>query len=368
MTKTSDSIAGDVTFVAACHCRRSTLSFTVPATSLPLPVHFCHCDICRHTHGTLCSVHANIPRPKIDFSSYTEYHSSDKVSRWFCSTCGAHVVDRAIETQKDQGTDHEPLNLEKWHIAVCLVEAGETVWDFQSHIFVDSTRDGGLAILLPQIGNKKLKLWKRKPVATVISAEPGDWSGPIPQNVRENAITHEHTYLEAKCHCGGISFFISRPTEEHNAAIPSSLRPTDDSKYPAIHDACTTCRLTLSSFPVSWLFVPKAALLTCPVSRTSYPEDGILGTAKSYTSSEGVRRTFCGRCGAGVAYSCADRPDLVDIAAGLLQLGSGGGKAQGVRAEEWIEWKTVRVGWEGDALWKESVLALKEGLRVQPSN
>lgn len=90
--------------------------------------------------------------------------------------------------------------------------------------------------------------------------------------------------------------------------------------------------------------VPIAALSLCFKTPTPYPVDGMLGMAKLYTSSRGVQHTFCGKCGAGVPYSCTYRPDMVNIAVGLLHVGSVESQVRGVRAEEWMEWTTSRVG------------------------
>lgn len=40
---------------ARCHCKAIDYTIDLPETALPLPVHLCHCSICRHTHGTLVS-------------------------------------------------------------------------------------------------------------------------------------------------------------------------------------------------------------------------------------------------------------------------------------------------------------------------
>jgi hypothetical protein len=79
---------------------------------------------------------------------------------------------------------------------------------------------------------------------------------------------------------------------------------------------------------------------------------------KAYKSSEGVDRTFCGTCGAIVTYRCDDRPSSVDVAVGLLEADSG------VRAEEWLEWRTHRLAFEEDCKWENFLHGIKEGLRV----
>ncbi len=50
------------TLTAQCYCKSVHFTVTVPASSLPLPVHLCHCPTCRYTHGTPCIFHASLPR------------------------------------------------------------------------------------------------------------------------------------------------------------------------------------------------------------------------------------------------------------------------------------------------------------------
>ncbi|KAH7397207.1 Mss4-like protein, partial [Pyrenochaeta sp. MPI-SDFR-AT-0127] len=325
------------TFTASCHCRHSTLSFTVPVSRIPLPVHFCHCSACRHTHGTLCSIHTRIPRPEVNLSSFTAYESSNRVTRWFCSTCGAHMLDRALEEGETEG---------RWYVAVSVVDAEEEVWDFQKHIFVQSTGDGGLATLLGEIHGKQLTLWKERPNRDKEFEHTGDWIGPSTTstspstNIAESAEhggNQEKNILKARCHCNGISFSISRPRgAETWSGMDPTLLPRDRKKYFAVHDACTTCRFTSSSRIVSWFFPSRTSITIAPPwpEHIPYPDDGLFGTAKLYESSDGVRRTFCGVCGATVSYWCRERAEMVDFAVGLLE-----GEGQGVRREDWLEWR-----------------------------
>ena len=45
-----------------------------------------------------------------------------------------------------------------------------------------------------------------------------------------------------------------------------------------------------------------------------------------------------------MAYQCEDRPEMVDIGVGLLNARSG------VRAKEWLEWRTEKCAYEGDVV------------------
>ncbi|KAJ4992437.1 family 12 glycoside hydrolase [Stagonosporopsis vannaccii] len=326
-------------FHATCHCRASTLSFTVPTSSLPLAVHFCHCSICRRSTGALCTAGTIIPEPAVNLSTLTAYKSSEYLTRWFCSTCGAHLL----------GTI-QLGNLKKWFVSAPSVDAEEGVWDFAGHVFVGSTGDGGLATLLRSIGGKELGLWE------AWSGKSAAWHASE-RTERINVVAHtENDRLHARCHCGGIEFYVSRPTgHETFTEVDENYVRKDRDKWLAVHDVCNTCRLAISTWVISWFF-PSRNHITLK-DGSPYPADGIFGTAKAYSSSPGVDRTFCGKCGAAASYVCDDRPQIVDVPVGLLD-------GDDVRAEDWLEWRTYKLAWEDDAVWKSVREALKKGLQA----
>ena len=62
-----------------------------------------------------------------------------------------------------------------------------------------------------------------------------------------------------------------------------------------------------------------------------------------YHSSSDVQRTFCGKCSATVFYWCDDRPELIDLAVGILRA------EDGAMARQWLEWKWGKVVWKEEA-------------------
>jgi hypothetical protein len=237
----------------------------------------------------------------------------------------------------------------KWFVSAPSVDAEEEVWNFAGHVFVGSTGDGGLATLMQDIGGKELGLWE-------------EWSGRSapwhPSDRTTNSKANEpqgQDQLHAHCHCGGMEFYISRPTgNETFTEVDENNVRKHKSKWLAIHDVCTSCRLTISTFVISWIFPTRKKIMLTDGS--PYPLDGVFGTAKSYSSSKGVDRTFCGKCGAAVSYICDERPQIVDIAAGLLD-------TEDARAEDWLEWRSYKLAWEDDAVWKNARDALRAGLQ-----
>ncbi|KAF2742773.1 hypothetical protein M011DRAFT_379280, partial [Sporormia fimetaria CBS 119925] len=315
------------TLTAHCHCDRTRLSFIVLTSSLPIPVHFCHCTICRRTHGTLASIHARLKLGPttgvaVDLTTLTAYRSSENVTRYFCSTCGAQLYDHS---KNDAGE-------ENYYFAVSLIDAPESTWDFKRHIHVGSTRDGGLASWLPRIGDLDITTFQPPPTLTSQSRGPD-------------------AKLHARCHCNGISFLILPPSSPAVFfTTDPTVTPTDKSKWYALNDVCHSCRLVSGCAIVSWMF-PLASHLRLE-NGLAWPADHVFGTARKHRSSEGVERTFCGTCGATVAYVCEERGGMVDVAVGLVDEvdWDKGEEGRGGRLEGWLEWRRDGLGFKEDAV------------------
>jgi hypothetical protein len=241
----------------------------------------------------------------------------------------------------------------QWYVAISMIDAEEAVWDIHSHFHVGTTGDGGLASWVKAIGGKELRVWKAGSTKDPEHQESGDFKSlafPPPQG---NPAAAEK--LKASCHCGGVEFYISRPQgPDAYKGMPELMVPKDKSKWYAIHDVCDTCRLVSGSAIVSWAF-PSHAALSLP-DGSPWPSSHVFGTGKSYKSSKEVTRTFCGTCGAIVSYACDDRPEMIDIAAGLLE-------TNGVRGEDWLEWRTHKLAYEEDCKYPALLEALKVGLK-----
>jgi hypothetical protein len=238
----------------------------------------------------------------------------------------------------------------RWFVSAASVDAEEEVWDFAAHIYVGSTGDGGLAMLMTQIDGKEVGLWDK------LAGRGAPWQFSVREPDAGVVRTSSEDRLRAHCDCGGVEFFISRPTgdETFTEIDENNVRKHKD-KWLAIHDVCNTCRLTISTFVISWFF-PSRGRITLP-DGLPYPMNGIFGTAKSYSTSAGVIRTFCGTCGATVSYVTDERPHVIDVAAGLID-------TEDARAEDWLEWRTYKLAFEEDAVWKNVRDALKHGLQT----
>jgi hypothetical protein len=239
----------------------------------------------------------------------------------------------------------------KWCVSAPSVDAEEDIWEFADHLHVRDTGDGGLATLLTNIDGTEIGLWNELHVG-----DQPDWQPHQRKSDTIEDMIQLKELLHARCYCGGVSFSISRPTgHETFTEIDKNNVRKDKTKWLGIHDVCNSCRVTISTFVISWLF-PSRDHITLS-DGAPYPADGMFGTAKLYKSSGGVERTFCGTCGATVSYVTAERPHVVDIAAGLLVV-------ENARAEDWVEWRTYKLAFEEDAIWKSVRDALKSSLQM----
>lgn len=303
------------TLTAKCFCKDVHFSLDIPTSVLPLGVHLCHCRICRRSHGTFCVFHSALPRgvapawiAPSSLDKLTRYrHPAAKSDRYFCSTCGCHIGDLSLDG-------------ETWVISTSIFDANRddepSVWGEKTHIHADRTQPG-LLDWLPG----------------------GDPDDQILQHRDEEA--DSTSKLIAECHCGGVSFTISRPTPgmQSNPEYKAWISPVDPTKWMAVMDVCDDCRLQSGAHVIPWTFVPKSCL------QPTFPDDLRLGTSKTYTSSTGTLRSFCGTCGAKVAgyfgtdgtreLSNGDR--VLDIACGLLRA------PDGLLAESWLTWRTGRL-------------------------
>ena len=361
-----------VTITCLCGCARQEV--TLVAEALPTKACLCHCDTCRSASGMLCTVYLGLASPPTSLASLTNYNSSQRVSRFFCGTCGAHVF------AEDKSTG-------EYRVCSGTVEHSRDVIGITHHEWVGDTRDGGLATFLTQCGQHGLGAYVEdseqqmmEPVNNRSSEEPKlvEPRDYFMGSTRLHAppLQHREKVL-GKCHCGGVEYYVTPPSElsrKLSSPWPDLLVPyhsgspenkqdikwwmrAENTKFLAGLCACRSCRLA-AGFPVqSWAFIPKANI----IKRDSTSLDFSLGSLQQYESSVGVFREFCSICGATVFWHCEERPDLIDVSVGLLRSKSG------ARAEDLLEWETGRVSFKEEALDQELVTSLELGLQASKS-
>jgi hypothetical protein len=323
----TDSKVDTKSLEAKCLCGSVHFTIDVPVASLPLEEYICHCSVCRYTSGGPFNIHARVePGIKPNFiapsseKNLTTYSIEGFECTYdFCSTCGCHIAGVGLDREEwtpttSIFTDHSP-----------------DTFLLKGHHFSDSALDKGVAQVLTHVDGRQLRDWnppKDSPRAKTVEPKP-----EVGEDGQER--------LRAECHCGGVSFTIKRPSPEllENEMMASCISPVDEKKWMACYDCCDDCRLSVGTHFIGWIFVPL------PHLEPEIKSDLKIGTAKTYASSPGVVRSFCGTCGASVFYSHDLRKNLqpgnwhiVDLATGILRA------PEGSMAENWLTWRS-RLAW-----------------------
>ncbi|CAK4030528.1 hypothetical protein AC579_4594 [Lecanosticta acicola] len=349
---------------ATCLCGAANHDISLKPSDIPVKGYMCHCDSCRHTFGTMCSTLVFPPAyyepSQSVLDKVTKYDFSPRVSMYFCTTCGCHMLADGAEEP------NQPRSF--WFLGSGTLSRIEGIVDWQMHEFVEDTLDGGFADFLPSINGKHLP---RCPGAAGKGEEvPIPWTAPG----RPTTNPSPNDKLLAQCKCTGVSFYISRPSTTSTLAEqyypdfppPNSISTTrnelsylrsNNTKFLAGLCACDSCRLACGMETVTWAFVPTCDISLDEAGKEPWTPD--FGTLRQYESSPGRYRYFCGTCGAMVFYDCEGRQWLKDVAFGLLRA------PEGSRAESWFGWRTSRLGYRDDAIPRaESYsLAIEKGLR-----
>ncbi|KAF4340556.1 DUF636 domain protein [Fusarium beomiforme] len=332
------------TLEAKCYCGSVHYTIDVPVSKLPLLTHLCHCSLCRYGSGAPCIFHAPLPagvKPQfVEPSSrdnMTSYAIGEKVGTWnFCSTCGCHIASTG------------PPENEFWTVASSTFVNASEYFDIRKHIFSKSTKDKGIAEALTHTAGREFIDWNPSddsPKAKIVESHVELGSGGEER-------------LRVECECKGVSFTIPRPSQEvkEDKFYSQFVSHRDDRKWLATFDACDDCRLHNGTNVVGWTFIPLS------ICEPRIDDDLLIGTSKTFKSSNDVVRSFCGTCGATVFFSHADRKPsenhhVVDLATGIIRA------PEGVMAENWLTWR-ARLAWadSGKRFDSDFTEALQEGM------
>lgn len=236
------------------------------------------------------------------------------------------------------------------------------------HIYVGDTKDGGLSqwLIKPHVQTAPNALPVPRWTGDSDTSEKltPDWPvGPGLKN--EDDLTGGDS-LPIRCHCGGVNLTLNRPTgytDVEKEQVPWYIEPVGRRKWLTVICACNSCRTTHSADFVPLAFVEMKALQAngsaFPGTITALSEavargDAAVGTLVKYQSSAKAFRFHCGRCSASVFYACDSRPEMLDLAPGLID------SPDGARAEGMLWWKhhhtwedsddfeDVRGGWRSE--------------------
>jgi hypothetical protein len=350
-----------------CLCGAISMPATILAEpKLPINAGICHCNVCRHTTGSLG---ASFPLLRSSpsqetLSKLTAYHSSEHVVRYFCSTCGCHCFCLV-------------LNNQQWSCLAGIIEADpstkaknepwpEDVIKVSRHEYVLDTIDGGVTPFLLNFNGRLVPTWTDVPQEGP-QAESFDLPHESILELPSKSMStvqkpKKDAYLEAKCHCGGVSLLIKRANYTVDPSSQDSDRyiPLDKAKYLTYFCTCRSCRLSTGVSMLAWSLVPPEHVFNAhaPCINGDY-ESIVFGYPVSepnsnpglflnhYWSSPDVCRSFCGKCGATVSYWCGQRPTELDLTVGILR------SEEGSMARQWLEWKWGQCSFTEESIDKE---------------
>lgn len=345
------------TVKASCLCGSNEHSITLPGSDFPLKAYLCHCNSCRHYTGSLCLTAALLPcsyePDQTLLGKLAAFAFSARITTYFCKRCGCQLISRSSADAND------PHSQVSYDIPSGTLEKVDGTLHWVDHQFVQDTLDGGFADMLLEVNDKRLA---RRPTLS----DHGEQLQPYWQSAaRPLPNMSLNDKLHAHCKCGGVEFWISRPSARSAVAkqvwpqLPNSedFKPVEIPSEPETHwlrdkqskflaglCACNSCRLATGTEFISWAFVPLVDLSLDVAGKVPFPNDCLFGTVKKYTSSPGCHRLYCGTCGATCFWDGDDRKFLKDIGVGLLSA------PEGSRAESWLGWRTNQYGYREDTV------------------
>ncbi|ORY01731.1 Mss4-like protein [Clohesyomyces aquaticus] len=298
-----------VTITAQCLCKAHTFTTKVPSSSLPLRATACHCDSCRHVSGAMYCTDIPWPEPRadVDTSALKKYTFSSRINDLFCGTCSTRMFFEDAQEPHDLGV-----------LTGALTNQPGDIVKIEKHIFVGDTMDGGAT------------MWMRKSGIEAFEETSREESLPI------------------RCKCKGINFLLNRGNYDNKKAedLPWFVDPKTH-KLLGGFCPCDSCRLFGSADVFNWTYAELENIYygagvadegrpfpknTAGLKAAVDAKDPSVGTLAYYASSPDVQRYFCGDCAASIFYAVDDRPDIVDVAIGVLEA------SDGARAEGFLSW------------------------------
>ncbi|KAL6796284.1 Mss4-like protein [Trichoderma sp. SZMC 28013] len=341
--------------VAICYCGSIKHHLVLTVAKVPIETFLCHCASCRYWSGALCTNYLIIKDKPNDLGGFVMYSTSVESTRYFCSRCGAHVY-----------AWHKPSDT--WGVAPGVLQQLKEEIVVTRHKWLDDTGDGGLAAWLSGMEGISVERFHTNVGGDVLTDQC--WETLVTPSEAPEPIQQQ---LEAKCHCGGVKFHITRP---HDAATDlTSFSPPDflghettsssssssvaqgnwwlrqfNTRYLAGFCACTSC-CSANGFEIQpWAYIPKSNIvISGGASLTT-----AFGALRTVSRGQGVQRGFCTTCGASVFKAVEDQR-IIAISVGLL-------RATNSRAEDWLEWETGRIGFQEMATNANLTNSLRSGL------
>lgn len=230
--------------------------------------------------------------------------SKDRITHYFCPTCGTHMVARVLPQKREEESTAT------WFIACGTLGDTKNIYR-PRHEYLSDTLDGGIADFITVSNNKRVERWGRHPGDG--EQLPSYW----PSLLRRN-LPIANT-LKAYCKCRGIEFWITRLANGKMFEVRLCT--------------CDSCRLAngMEWFSGASATIGPSYIFLDKDGQNQYQRGEKFGTLQIYPSSPGVERSFCGVCGATVFLDHTGAGE-VRVAVGLLDAD------EGSRAETWLSW------------------------------
>ena len=341
-----------VTLTLQCLCKAHAFTTQVAQSKLPLPARACHCHSCRHSTGGMYAPVIMWPEPTVNVntSKLKTFPYSPRFHILFCGACGTPFF---FSHPKDPSR-----GLSAFTGALTNIRAN--VVNFVDNIFVGDTLDGGAAPWLrqPNTDGSKMKSFMGR--SENGQELPWDWPGSCVLTGYEGTVDNA---VPVRCKCKGVDLELRQGnySNKKQEELPWFVDPVTH-KLLATLDGCDSCRSAYGIDIVNWTFCELVNLAfgngsafpatTIELKALIDRKDASAGTLTYFASSPDVQRYFCGTCSATVFYAVDDRPDIVDVAVGLLD------STDGARAESFLSWSWGQVSWhqDGDGGWRQSLL------------
>lgn len=174
-------------------------------------------------------------------SHMVPYDFSDRLRQYHCSKCGTIMFTRVSWSVMDanKGVHFDVMS--------GTLERFDGFLEIAAHEFVADTLDGGFADFLTTVSGAHIERWSHRPWKS--DQLRLYWQSP--DSVPPKACSSN--MLRARCKCGGVQFWISRPHVESKNAIGMSSDRT--SRFRSRDSDSTLQQLLNRSHGGSWMAV-----------------------------------------------------------------------------------------------------------------
>ncbi|KAF1843240.1 uncharacterized protein K460DRAFT_407604 [Cucurbitaria berberidis CBS 394.84] len=348
-----------ITLTAHCLCKANVYTTDILKSELPLSAHTCHCTSCRHLTGALYTSETRWPEPRsnVDVSKLKIYKFSSRINLLFCPTCSTPVF---WATSSDENR--------LLGVFTGVLTNHDDLVKFSNHDFVGDTLDGGASVWLrhPNADGTEVKRFKLDSDTKDAEELPEDWPSPAELTGYE---AKKEDAVPIRCRCKGVDLVLHRGDYSgvKKEELPFNIDPKTH-KLLADFCGCDSCRLQSGIDTFYWTFSEMKHISfgshngLFPTNKTELKklvdaQGPSVGTLTYYASSPHVDRFFCSTCSACIFFTSDNRPELLDIAVGVLDA-SDGARAEGLLS--WTYGAELSYREDGDGGWREGLFTRVE--------